>query len=239
MAGNDSLDLHHQIAAVNAELGAAKIKAADEEHQRKVAADRAREAKPLPGYRMDDQGHVEYGTQSYNPDTGAYDFTPGSGVGRPPVATGELAVLQRLMAEPNGPKSLDEAMRLRTAARQSPQAAQRFDLAIDAEARHQAALEQQAFAADPTNIGKTFNVQAAEERRRQDLRNRLYGVPDGAPQSGTPPAPDNPSAKPQAANPTVAPADPLQQARAAIAQGAPREQVIERLKKMGVDTTGL
>jgi hypothetical protein len=141
-----------------------------------------------------------------NPDTGAYDFIPGSGVGRPPVATGELAVLQRLMAELNGPKSLDEAMRLRTAARQSPQAAQRFDLAIDAEARHQAALEQQAFAADPTNIGKTFNVQAAEERRRQDLRNRLYGVPDGAPQSGTPPAPDNPSAKPQAANPTVAPA---------------------------------
>jgi hypothetical protein len=42
-------------------------------------------------------------------------------------------------------------------------------------------------------------------------------------------------------NPTVAPAaaDPLQQARDAIAQGAPREQVIERLKKMGVDTTGL
>lgn len=48
-----------------------------------------------------------------------------------------------------------------------------------------------------------------------------------------------PAPSPSAAAPRVAPADALAQARAAIAQGKPRELVIQRLQQLGINPEGL
>jgi hypothetical protein len=44
-------------------------------------------AKPIAGYRQRSDGSIEYGTQTFNPNTGGYDFTPGATVGKPAAST--------------------------------------------------------------------------------------------------------------------------------------------------------
>lgn len=206
-AGNQSIELRTQMAAAGQQLNEAKLKLAEVESDRKRAADNAKTAKPVAGFDIDPtSGKTVYGTHTYDPDQGKYVFTPGAGVGHPTVATGELGVLQRMMDQPDGPKTLQEAMQLQAQAKQSPQVKQRFDLAIEAEARNQAALEERAFSANPTNVGKPFNVQGAEQRHLQDLRTKMYGAaaPTAAPASPVA-APAPAAAAPQIARPPTVP----------------------------------
>jgi hypothetical protein len=107
---------------------------------------------------------------------------------------GEMAILQAVMDQPNGPKTIPEAEAAIAAAKRDPSKAQGVQVAIEAEARKRASLDLQAHNADPTNIGRTFDTQAATKQHLDELRATL-----GATAAPAAPAPAAPAAAPQGA----------------------------------------
>ena len=96
---------------------------------------------------------------------------------RPPP---ELAVLQWMMAQPDGPKTISEAEQVRALARTDPLARQKLDLAVEKEAREQTNLQRLEFDSITNlgeNMGKSFDVEGNRKKNLAALRESIYGAP--------------------------------------------------------------
>jgi hypothetical protein len=83
---------------------------------------------------------------------------------------------------------------------------------------------------DPAPIAAAYGLDLKQFGVQTQRTKGATSIPDGAP------APAQPPAATEAKPPTP---DPLSEARDAIAKGAPREKVIERLRERGIDPAGL
>jgi hypothetical protein len=83
---------------------------------------------------------------------------------------------------------------------------------------------------DPAPIAAAYGLDLKQLGVQTQRMKGATSIPDGAPAPAQPPAATE--AKPPAP-------DPLSEARDAIAKGAPREKVIERLRERGIDPAGL
>lgn len=122
--------------------------------------------------------------------------------------TGQLAVLQALMADPNDPdrpKTVREAEAALNAARANPQAGAKLNLAIETQARLWAEQDQKAFQYNPQNVGRSFDANAAYQKHLADLR---AGLTPTVPGGTAAPAPPAPPAAPATAAPAIPPRPP-------------------------------